>query len=132
MKQVLTHWLPVLVWLGLILALSSVPAQSLSGGGGPIWSFVLRYSLAHIVEYAVLALLLCRLLASYPAFRGWPALCLALALSVCFGAFDELYQSFTDGRHSMIADVGLDAVGALLGLLVWFCVTRIRHYETAN
>lgn len=131
MKLALTHWLPAAVWLGVILALSSVPAQSLpSGGGGPIWSFVLRYSLAHIVEYAVLAALLFRLLASYQAFSGWPAAALAFALTVCFGAFDELYQSFIDGRHSMIADLGLDALGALLGLLIWFCGTRLLRYDT--
>lgn len=130
MMKALTHWLPVIAWLALILALSSVPSQSLPNGGGPVWSFVLRYSLAHIVEYAVLSALLFRLLASYRAFSGWPAAGLAFALAVGFGAFDELYQSFTAGRHSMIADVGLDALGALLGLLVWFCGTRILRYET--
>ena len=131
-RQALFYWLPAAAWLGLILGLSSVPAQSLPSGGavGPLWSAALRYSLAHVVEYAVLAVLLLRLLASYRIFNGWPAPLLAFALSVGVGALDEVYQSFIAGRNSMMADVGLDALGALLGLLVWMCGARILRYAT--
>ena len=134
MRQVLFYWLPAVAWLGLILGLSSVPAQSLPSGGvaAPLWSAALRYSLAHIAEYAVLGALLLRLLASYRIFNGWMAPLLAFALAVGFGALDEIYQSFIAGRNSMMADVGLDAVGALLGILVWLCAARLMRRVVAN
>jgi VanZ family protein len=38
-------------------------------------------------------------------------------LTVLFGASDELHQAFVPGRQSTLIDVGIDAVGAFLGLL---------------
>ena len=131
-RQALFYWLPAAAWIGLILGLSSVPAQSLPSGAGPLWSVALRYSLAHIAEYAVLAALLLRLLASCRIFNGRTAPLLAFALAVGLGALDEVYQSFIAGRNSMMADVGLDALGALLGVLVWLCGARILRYATRS
>ena len=99
----LSRWLPVLVWAGVIFALSSIP--SLSSGLGT-WDYVLR-KLAHMSEYAILALLLRRATASDPA---------ALALAVTYAATDEVHQLFVRGRHGSPVDVGIDAVGALIGL----------------
>ena len=55
-RSVLTAWLPVIVWAGVIFAFSSVPSL---GTGLGTWDLVLR-KLAHVSEYAVLGLLLAR------------------------------------------------------------------------
>ena len=106
-----SRWLPVVVWAGVIFAFSSVPSLSTHLG---TWDFVLR-KLAHMTEYAVLALLLLRATGSY----AW-----AFGLAVGYACTDEFHQTFVRGRHGSPVDVGIDAVGALIGLGVW---RRIRR-----
>jgi len=96
----------VLVWAGVIFALSSIP--SLSSGLGA-WDTVLRKG-AHMTEYAILACLLVRATAS----SAW-----AFGIAVAYAATDEFHQTFVHGRHGSPIDVGIDAVGALIGLGVW-------------
>ena len=105
-SRALTVWLPVLVWAAVIFAFSSIP--SLSSGLG-VWDTVLR-KCAHVTEYAVLGALLYRALG-----REAPA----LALGVAYAASDEFHQNFVRGRHPSPIDVGIDAVGIALGMLLW-------------
>ena len=101
-----SRWLPVLAWAGVIFALSSIP--HLSSGLGT-WDYVLR-KCAHATEYAILAVLLLRATSSYL----W-----AFPLAVIYAGSDELHQSFVRGRHGSPIDVGIDAVGAAIGLAAW-------------
>lgn len=110
-SRVLTVWLPVLVWAGIIFAFSSIP--SLSSGLGT-WDTVLRKG-AHLTEYAVLGALLYRALEREP---------LALAAGIAYAATDEVHQYFVRGRHASPVDVAIDAVGLALGMLVWL---RLRQ-----
>jgi VanZ family protein len=105
------RWLPVVVWAAVIFAFSSVP--SLSTGLGT-WDLVLR-KIAHGLEYSVLAVLLLRASRSYPA---------AFALAVAYACTDEFHQTFVRGRHGAPLDVGFDALGAIVGLSVWFSVSE--------
>jgi len=105
-SRAVTHWLPVLLWAAVIFTLSSIPSL---GTGLGVWDTILRKG-AHITEYAILALLLVRALG-----REAPA----LALGVLFAASDEWHQSFVRGRHASPVDVAIDAVGLILGALVW-------------
>jgi VanZ family protein len=105
-----TRWLPVVLWAGLIFALSSVP--SLDSGLGA-WDLGLR-KLAHLVEYAVLGALLARAL---------PELA-ALWAGIAYAASDELHQSFVPGRFGSLLDVAIDATGVLVGILLLRRVTR--------
>ena len=101
-----SRWLPVLAWAGVIFAFSSIP--SLNSGLGA-WDLVLR-KIAHMTEYAILACLLVRATGS----AAW-----AFGLAVAYSASDEFHQTFVRGRHGSPIDVGIDAVGALIGLGVW-------------
>jgi VanZ family protein len=105
-SRTLTHWLPVLLWAGVIFAFSSIPSL---GTGLGTWDVILRKG-AHITEYVVLALLLVRAVG-----REAPA----VALGVVYAASDELHQAFVRGRHASPVDVAIDTVGLLLGLLAW-------------
>jgi VanZ family protein len=95
----------VLVWAAVIFAFSSIPSLN-SGLGG--WDYVLR-KLAHMTEYAILALLLLRATGSF----AW-----AFALAIAYAATDELHQLFVPGRHGSPIDVAIDAVGVGLALVV--------------
>jgi len=109
----ISRWLPVVVWAGVIFAFSSVPSLSTHLG---TWDLVLR-KLAHMTEYAVLALLLLRATRSY----AW-----ALALAVGYACTDEFHQTFVRGRHGSPIDVAIDGLGALIGLAVR---RRLRRYH---
>jgi VanZ family protein len=100
------HWFPVVLWAGVIFALSSIPSL---GTGLGTWDVILRKG-AHVTEYAVLALLLVRALEHKVP---------ALALGVVYAASDEFHQGFVRGRHPSPVDVAIDALGLLLGLLAW-------------
>jgi VanZ family protein len=104
--RALTLWLPVLVWAGVIFGFSSIP--HLSSGLG-VWDTILR-KCAHVTEYAVLGGLLYRALG-----REMPA----LAAGIAYASTDELHQHFVRGRHASPIDVGIDAVGVALGMLLW-------------
>jgi VanZ family protein len=100
-----TLWAPVVLWAGVIFALSSVP--SLSTGLG-VWDEILRKG-AHLTEYAILGLLLFRAVGQeVPAFL----------LGVAYAVTDEIHQAFVRGRHSSPFDVAFDAAGVALGLLI--------------
>jgi VanZ family protein len=112
-----TRWLPVLVWAGVIFAFSSIP--SLNSGLGT-WDYVLRKG-AHMTEYAILAGLL---------IRATGSLAWAFGIAVAYAATDEFHQTFVRGRHGSPIDVGIDAVGALIGIAVWR--SKLRRWSTAR
>jgi VanZ family protein len=110
-SRLATVWLPVFAWAAVIFAFSSIP--HLSSGLG-VWDTVLRKG-AHITEYAILGALL---------YRALGREALALAIGIAYAATDELHQHFVRGRHASPIDVGIDAVGVALGMLVWL---RVRQ-----
>jgi VanZ family protein len=107
-------WLPVIVWAGVIFALSSVPRLGTDLG---TLDLVLR-KLAHAAEYAVLGALLVRALSSR---------FLAAMLGVGYAASDEWHQTFVNGREGSASDVLVDAVGIALGILLWSRVSARRR-----
>ena len=104
-SRLVSAWLPVVLWAGLIFGLSSIPDLGTGLGG---WDIVLR-KIAHAAEYAVLGLLIVRALG-----RELPA---ALA-GIAYAATDELHQRFVPGRQGAPRDVAIDALGVLLGVYV--------------
>jgi VanZ family protein len=130
-RDLLARWLPVVAWAAVISILSS---DSFSGehtasifqplltlllpGAAPetiaAAHAVLR-KLAHVTEYAVLALLVCRAL-TQPG-RSTTAITLrALLFCAVYASLDELHQSFVPSRGASPLDVALDTFGAALGL----------------
>ena len=110
-RLLLGAWLPVVVWAAVIFAFSSVPSLSTELG---TWDTILR-KLAHLTEYAILGALLCR------AVRR-PAV--AVAIATLYAVTDEVHQTFVEGRHGAPLDVGIDAIGAIVGVLVWHRLVR--------
>jgi VanZ family protein len=50
---------------------------------------------------------------------------LALGMCLFFAITDEIHQSFVPGRGPRVLDVGIDTIGALVGLLP-VLITRLR------
>lgn len=124
-KRIVLYWLPAVAWMGLIFVLSSSllvgtvaavegrPSASLSD---VVIATVTYGPLVHLVEYAVLAILIYRLLASYPALARGYVLGGTFVLASGYGLVDEFHQFFVYGRDSSLSDAGMDALGALAGL----------------
>ena len=105
MQAAVWRWGPVVAWAALIFALSSIPDL---GTGLGLWDLALR-KLAHAAEFAILAALLVRGLRD----RWW-----AVALGIAYAISDEIHQSFVEGRQGTVLDVGIDAVGVVVGALI--------------
>jgi VanZ family protein len=116
-------WLPVLVWAGIIFALSATPNLRVAQAAD--LDFVVRKA-GHLAAFGILAVLLWRALALSAVRR---AIVWSCVLTVAYAATDEFHQSFTSGRHPSPLDVGIDSVGALLFLLaltLWLRGRRAR------
>lgn len=109
------YWLPPLLWAALIFVLSSIP--SLESGLPKPWDFALR-KIGHVIEYAILTVLLARALRAHgaPLRRAlvWSAL-----LAVVYAAGDEYHQTFVAGREGALRDVLIDGVGVLAVMGFW-------------
>ena len=133
-SAVFKSWLPVLLWMALMFTASTdlLSAEHTSRFLVPFlrwlkpdisWETMMQIHFlvrkgAHLIEYAILAVLLWR------AFRFrhtsgrslGPSAALALAVAICFAASDEYHQSFVPSRGASSSDVMIDSCGAVLGL----------------
>ena len=115
----LYYWLPMLLWMGLIFALSS--RSNLPSLPNKTVDFTIKKA-GHITEYGVLAFLLWRAISKEKGWLALPSFGGAFVLSCLYAMSDEFHQTFVPGRSSRLTDVGFDALGALLvlGLVWWF------------
>jgi VanZ family protein len=103
-------WLPVVGYVTLIFALSSVSELT----GPRLFPHVDK--LAHFVEYGILGFLVGRAFRHsgiYFITRFWLGLAIAAALAV--GFLDEWYQSTVPGRETSGFDFLADCLGVLCG-----------------
>ncbi len=147
-RKLLRYGLPILLcvlWLGFIFSNSlqngtqsgeqskgvhqivKEVAQSV-GYDKPISEATVRTS-AHFLEFAVLALLECWVLAAFGFLRlslppWYLPMCMAAILTDCalMACVDEMLQRFSNGRAAEWKDVGIDTLGAICSVL---CVSLV-------
>jgi VanZ family protein len=123
-----SHWAPPVLWMAVILALSTEAGgapqtgrvllpilATLLPGASPLQLEAIHGGLrkgAHVAEYAVLAALWFRALAG-AGWRRRPAGLAALALGTAWAIVDEAVQTRMSSRTGSPADVVLDTAGAL-------------------
>ena len=108
-------WLAPLILMALIFLLSAQP--SLNSGLG--LADQIGRKVVHFAEYALLAFLWWRALATRMSPRT--ATLVALAIASAYAATDELHQTFVHGRHGTPVDWLNDTAGAT------FAMVRVRR-----
>lgn len=112
----LSLWAPVVACAGALFYLSSQSTLPVSVVSSDL--------VAHAVVYTVLGLL------SHRAFHGgvrpirWRPALAALALTIVYGATDELHQAFVPGRDTSLLDLAADTAGALVATAIFAAVGR--------
>lgn len=106
------YWLPVVLWAGVIFGFSSHPVATTSQF---YWRDFIVKKTAHLIEYAVLALLLYRALAG-SGMEKKRAGVWAVIISLVYAISDEWHQSFVPGREPKVRDVVIDGLGSGLGV----------------
>jgi VanZ family protein len=130
----LKHWLPPVLWMAIIVTLSSdigsaehtehwfVPLLSLIASWATPTQIDAMHGLVrkggHLTEYAVLASLWYRAFARGRHLTSRSAASIAFAISLVWAIVDETRQSFVPSRTASANDVALDGIGALLAMLV--------------
>lgn len=104
--RVAALWLPPLLLMGLIFALSAMPSDNVDRG--PL--VFLARKLAHFGEYALLMALWWRALRTRLSVRK--AVGLAFVISIVYAASDEIHQLSVQGRAGAPRDVLIDTIGA--------------------
>jgi len=102
-RKFLIYWLPVLLYVTVILTLSAQPYLQ-----NPL-KFHNSDKLCHLLEYGGLGILLAR------ALRGT----MRLRVGSLIGAGDEYFQSFVPGRDSSVFDWMADTLGVMLAQVIY-------------
>ena len=126
-------WLPVLLWMALILALSSrsdLPIRTNPQTGETIKTTFTLAKLAHVFEYSVLALLLLRALMTQAGglrLSLAPSVLMTVLVAASFGALDEYRQSLVPNREPRLTDIALDTASALVACICVAGYFRLRR-----
>ena len=114
MKSLLFYWLPFLAYAGLIYFFSSISHPSYP------FTFYSVDKFYHIGEYAILGILVIRLLKMYFPDLGYKRLkILAILLTILYGMSDEFHQYFVPFRDASLLDLFADGIGSFLGVVVY-------------
>ena len=108
MKKFLKYWAPVIIWMGVIFTLSAIPNLKTNLEQ----DFLLR-KIAHMVEFAILTLLLYRAIKN-EGHKINKAIIYSLIIAFFYAFSDEFHQLFVRGRHGSLKDVGIDSIGILI------------------
>lgn len=110
---------PVLVYVALIFAVSSIPSLTPPGP-----EFYFKDKAAHFAEYLILGVLVFKGIGWQVSRSRWTTFGFLFAVGVSIGALDEIYQSFIPGRDMSILDWYADAAGVAVGMGM-FVFTRL-------
>lgn len=144
-------WLPATAVMCMIFCFSQMDADAsshLSGGivervltffgtHGAAWlldsqkafdtaEFLIR-KCAHASEYALLGVTFVIPLKFHVGLAGKKLACVSVLAAVLYACTDEFHQLFISGRSGQLLDVGIDSLGACIGVMLCMLVLQIVH-----
>jgi VanZ family protein len=113
-KDLVFYWLPILTYGGLVYFFSSISHPRYP------FTFYSADKFYHIGEYAILGILIIRLLKRYfPDLGNKKLKILAILLAILYGVSDEFHQYFVPFRDASFLDLFADGIGSLLGVVFY-------------
>ena len=130
-KKFVHYWLPVCLLCTGIFIQSSFAVPDI-GPDWLLWEWLPLDKVAHGMIYAVLSALICRAFATLPPWQDRKVLLTVtgILLATLFGLSDEWHQSFVVARSADPSDFGADALGSILGALLFLGQTN--HASNRN
>lgn len=122
-KKFLKFWFPVFCYFGIIFFVSSLPGIKIPGPVG------ITDKLAHLVEYAILGILLSRALRQTTSISPSWVICTVVIVSFVYALSDEFHQSFVPGRDCSIYDAWADLIGSTLGGFLYPLFSQLKSKE---
>ena len=126
-KQIL-RLLPAVIIMILIFIASATPGNEVPEFG-TVDIFIKKGG--HITGYALLGIA-CFLAAYGDNKKITRSVILSLCVSIVYAVSDEFHQSFTPGRSPSIIDVGIDTVGAIIGIGITILIIKKRRRPHAS
>lgn len=91
--------------------------------------FIIKKS-AHIIEYAILTILIFRaLFQTFPSSNAQKINWTSFGLSLIYAISDEYHQSFVYGRTATLRDIIIDAIGITLALHLIKVIKNNKKYK---
>ena len=112
-------------YMSLILATSLVPGFEISDSESISIARQIIQNLLHIPMFAILSILFLQIARNFDIGR-WKAGSLTFVFCGIFGLLNEIIQLFIPGRFGGLMDIGLNSIGALIGILIYFLVEKSR------
>ncbi len=107
--------MPVIVWMGIILTVSSIPGKSI-----PDIEILNIDKAAHFLEFLVFGFLLVRAFkCSYDNMNLAKAIILSLSIAFLYAVLDELHQQFIPDRMMDFFDLISDWAGSCVGIFLY-------------
>jgi VanZ family protein len=154
-KKLIIFWAAVLLWMLLIFTFSAQPGkqsdtlskdvakvvvetkdQTTTSSKTPIKKINISAALdhmvrkfAHFVVYMILGILIINAVLQMKKFKA-KAYAIAPLLCVLYASSDEFHQIFVPGRTPLVTDVMIDSAGALVGIGLYWVVSRIEKRNT--
>lgn len=143
-KKKIIKWTLLLIWMLVIFLLSNQPNSGATTYGIiekilpnvqtntliSTLNYIIR-KLAHITEYFVLAFLTVSLLKEYTKNERL-IIFTSIIFCISYAITDEFHQLYVIGRTGAIKDVGIDTIGSIIYLIIYFIYTKIitRNFKT--
>ncbi len=141
MKKKVISWALLIIWMIVIFFFSHQPSIKSSGVSNKVleiidtiipfslnyeWSsFVIR-KLAHFTEYAILGILMIRLVNVYLK-KEKNAIYFAIFCCFLYAISDEIHQLFIVGRNGNVVDVLIDTCGSMFGIFLLLIISKLLH-----
>lgn len=125
-RRLAEAWLPLLAWMALIFFVSGLPGpQTKALADVFTTNFEARAFVYHVGVFAVLGLLIYRVVDIHLARSTILIVSISLLFGLGYAVSDELHQAVVQGRFSSALDVGYDALGLLLAVILMSLVHHI-------
>ncbi|MDD5730395.1 MAG: VanZ family protein [Candidatus Omnitrophica bacterium] len=120
-RVALIFWTPVLIWMGFIFLLSSIPGNKL-----PEIPVPNVHKMVHFAEYSILGALFIRaFLNTKGEVKAAKLVIITLAVISVFALSDEWHQKFVTDRSADISDSLTDVVYSAIGIYFYFRTKRL-------